>query len=247
MAETTPDTALERVVVVSPHLDDAVFSLGATIASLARRGVVVEVLTVLAGAPDSVAPAGGWDRRAGFATEGVASAARRAEDASACAILGAHPHWLPYGDGDYARHGTDAEIVGAVVGAAGGASTVLLPGYPLRHADHAWLSLLLRHQLIDTPHVGLYVEEPYAWWDRKKGSPSLPAWLGKPVTFSRVRAKLGDRITKGRAIRAYTSQLEVLGLRRMGGANVLRLLSWEVRTGGESVAWDGEPSPLLPH
>ncbi|MDP9436492.1 MAG: PIG-L family deacetylase, partial [Actinomycetota bacterium] len=42
-----------RVAVVSPHLDDAVFSLGASIRGAVRRGTRVEVLTVLAGLPDS--------------------------------------------------------------------------------------------------------------------------------------------------------------------------------------------------
>ncbi len=51
----------KRVVVVSPHSDDAVLSLGAAIAAWARRGAEVEVLTVFALDPGSHAPAGGWD------------------------------------------------------------------------------------------------------------------------------------------------------------------------------------------
>ena len=51
-------------MVVSPHSDDAVLSLGATIASWVGRGAVVELLTVLALDPESEAPAGGWDERA---------------------------------------------------------------------------------------------------------------------------------------------------------------------------------------
>ena len=66
-----------RIVVVSPHLDDGVLSLGAAIASWARAGATVELLTVLACDPDSEAPAGGWDRRGGFATEGDSARALR--------------------------------------------------------------------------------------------------------------------------------------------------------------------------
>ena len=66
------------VVVVSPHLDDAALSLGAAIARARRIGAArVVVLTVFAGNPESDLPAGGWDSRAGFATEGEASRARR--------------------------------------------------------------------------------------------------------------------------------------------------------------------------
>ena len=46
-----------RIVVVSPHLDDGVLSLGASIASWSRAGTTVELLTVLACEPGSKAPA----------------------------------------------------------------------------------------------------------------------------------------------------------------------------------------------
>jgi LmbE family N-acetylglucosaminyl deacetylase len=42
----------ERIVVVSPHLDDGVLSLGASIASWSRSGATVELLTVLGCDPD---------------------------------------------------------------------------------------------------------------------------------------------------------------------------------------------------
>ena len=67
----------ERVVVVSPHLDDAVLSLGGAISRASRAGAHVTVLTVLAGDSDSSEPAGSWDRRAGFETEADATRGRR--------------------------------------------------------------------------------------------------------------------------------------------------------------------------
>src|SRR5512144_2582409 len=70
----------ERIVVVSPHLDDGVLSLGASIARWSRAGAAVELLTVLGCDPASAAQAGGWDRRGGFATEGESALARREED-----------------------------------------------------------------------------------------------------------------------------------------------------------------------
>src|SRR5207244_2118642 len=96
---------LEPVVVISPHLDDAIFSLGAAIAQTVRSGGDVTVLTVFAGDPSSSAPAGNWDARAGFATVGEAAHARRREDERACAHVGAIPVWLPFGDEQYPRGG----------------------------------------------------------------------------------------------------------------------------------------------
>ncbi len=89
-----------RLVILSPHLDDAALSLGATIAYASEVGLAVTVLTVLAGDPDSEEPAGTWDTICGFATAGEAARVRRAEDANACEILGAEPMWLPFAYGD---------------------------------------------------------------------------------------------------------------------------------------------------
>lgn len=50
-------------VVVSPHLDDAILSLGATVAGLARNGLAISVVTVFAGDTSSAKPCGGWDER----------------------------------------------------------------------------------------------------------------------------------------------------------------------------------------
>ena len=112
------DSAVGPIVVLSPHSDDGVLSLGASMARWARSGRRVELLTVFALDPASNAPTGGWDRRAGFLTEGDAARARREEDRVACSILGVTPRWLPFGSVDFDRHGDDAEVwdaVGSVV------------------------------------------------------------------------------------------------------------------------------------
>ncbi|MGH3829147.1 MAG: PIG-L deacetylase family protein [Pseudonocardiaceae bacterium] len=43
--------SVRRVLAVSPHLDDAALSAGATLADLAARGVDVQVCTLFTGAP----------------------------------------------------------------------------------------------------------------------------------------------------------------------------------------------------
>jgi LmbE family N-acetylglucosaminyl deacetylase len=220
-----------KIVVVSPHSDDAVLSLGAAIASWGRRGAVVELLTVLALDPASETSAGGWDGRAGFATEGEAAVRRRDEDRRACAILGASASWLPYGSVDYERHGGDDDVRAAVAAALVGADAVLLPGSPLTHPDHAWLVRALAGTRL--PVVGLYAEQPYT---RKEGAaPAAPAWLEDLLgraDFEPVGAGLRDRVAKWRAIRQYRSQLPLLALEgsvRRGPASLALL--------PELVAW----------
>src|SRR5947208_5655387 len=88
----------ETVVVLSPHLDDAVFSLGAWLHHEARVGATLRILTVLANDPSVDRPAGSWDAECGFSSAAAAALARREEDRRACAIVGARPDWLPYGD-----------------------------------------------------------------------------------------------------------------------------------------------------
>ena len=218
-------------MVISPHSDDAVLSLGAAIACWVRRGAVVELLTVLALDPESAAAAGGWDERAGFATEGEAAVRRRDEDRRACAILGATPSWLPFGSVDYERHGADGDVRGAVGAVLAGADAVFLPGSPLTHPDHAWLV----RALAGTPLrvVGLYAEQPYT---RKEGAvPAAPSWLEEtlgPAVFEPVQAGLRDHHAKWRAIRQYVSQLPLLALEgsvRRGPASLAlhpELVAW---------------------
>ena len=194
----------DRIVVVSPHLDDGVLSLGASMASWTRHGAVVALLTVLGCDPASEAPAGGWDARGGFETEGESARARREEDRRACALIGATPVWLPYGSVDYDRHGTETEVRDAVLRALDGADRIVVPGLPLTHPDHAWLAELLADSLTH-PRVGRYAEQPYT---RRAGVD--PAHMG----FSRTSVRLDDRIAKWRAMRRYASQLPLLAMRR---------------------------------
>ena len=212
----------QRVVVVSPHLDDAVLSLGATIASWSRAGAAVDSLTVFACDPESAAPSGGWDRRGGFATEGESARPRRDEDRRACGAIGARPVWLPYASVDYERHGEEDEVRRAVVAAVDGARLVLLPGFPLSHPDHEWLVRSLAGGVIE-PRVALYAEQPYS---RRAGEePRLPAWVadafGGGAAFEVSAAGTRDRLSKWRGIRQYRSQLPLLGMRRRRGQTPL--------------------------
>jgi LmbE family N-acetylglucosaminyl deacetylase len=231
-----------RLVVVSPHLDDAVLSVGATIAHAVESGSQVEILTVFACAPDSQAPADEWDRKSGFATEGQAAQQRRREDASACAILGVTPHWFEFGAQPYDKRASMEEVVAAVTAVTAGADTVLMPGFPLAHADHAALTNSLLAHGLNCRNVGLYAEQPYAF-DRgaTPAGPmeAMPAAGVGARTWQRASATRQHRDLKLRAVKQYVSQLPQLGLRQRGlGYLRLRRMLWhEARLGGETIAW----------
>jgi LmbE family N-acetylglucosaminyl deacetylase len=213
-----------RLVIVSPHADDGVLSVGAAMAAWARSGYRVELLTVLGCDPESQAPAGGWDHRAGFVTEGDAARGRRDEDRHASEILGVSPTWLPFGSLDYERHGDDDEVWDAMVSVRD-ADFVLVPGSPLTHPDHAWLFALVAERM-PMERLGLYAEQPYT--QRDGGAP-----------FSPVDAEPRDRLAKWRAIRSYRSQLRLLG---MAGVVAPARLALVV----ERVKWPDGRGPVSP-
>jgi LmbE family N-acetylglucosaminyl deacetylase len=235
-----------RVVVVSPHFDDAVMSLGATIAQLAHAGVEIEVLTVFGGDTASKAPADAWDRKSGFSSEGSAANGRRGEDRKACALLGARPRWLKFGAEAYERHGSEDEIWTAVAAATENADLVLLPGRPLAHRDHAELSRLLLRRGLSCRRIALYVEQPYSFYRRETVLESIPvpalsSVLSDPLNWERLGVNRPYRRMKLQAVRAYRSQLRQLGLGWLGRQ---RMLWYEASQGGEAIAWVPAPNQI---
>jgi LmbE family N-acetylglucosaminyl deacetylase len=230
-------------VVLSPHIDDAVFSLGAGIHAAVRNGTTVTVLTVLGDDPESSVPAGPWDRRSGFRTEGEAAAARREEDRRACALVGATPEWLPFGDEQYGRRAANDAIWSAVEPYLDGADAVLVPGFPLKHPDHEWLTGMALRRMNAGARVGLYLEQPYVvirpWWGVWRrtippgSAPVLAHLLDGDPNWVSLPAGTEDRAAKLEACRAYPSQLRNLSrfpfLRRMA--------RYESARGGELIAW----------
>lgn len=152
------------IAVVSPHLDDAVLSLGAGIARASSRGADVRAVTVFANDPESSQPATDWDRACGFATAGEAARVRREEDRLACECVGATPMWLRFSDSDHGGEARRDDVIEGLAQALAGADVVLVPGYPLAHPDHALVTELLLAEPPRGAILGLYVEQPYATW-----------------------------------------------------------------------------------
>lgn len=93
-----PERCLERVMVCSPHFDDA--ALGAAYLLLAHpRSTVV---TVYGGRPARYPETPSeWDALGGFRPGDDVVALRRDEDRAAMEVLGAVPHWLDFVDHQY--------------------------------------------------------------------------------------------------------------------------------------------------
>jgi LmbE family N-acetylglucosaminyl deacetylase len=211
-----------RVVAVSVHLDDAVFSVGAALAQAARRGADVTILTVLGNDPGDDRTARKWDAQAGFTTVAEAALGRREEDRLACAIVGAKPVWLAFGDKTHGLGAPPEQVAEATLAELRGADVVLVPGFPLLHEDHRLVVELLGER-VDAPRVGRFVEQPYAaLWT---AGPDEGEWLP-------LAASLRDRRAKLRASRAYGSQLPLLG-----DHVVRRTARYELLRGGEAVSW----------
>jgi LmbE family N-acetylglucosaminyl deacetylase len=219
-----------NIAVLSPHLDDGVLSLGASIAQATQSGHRVTVVTVFAGDPESTASPGRWDRRAGFVNAGEATRVRRAEDARACKLLGAETVWLDFADGDYEEERNDNAIWAAIDSAVQQADAVLLPGRPLIHPDHAWLTTLVLARHAAGPSLGAYAELPYDAWKSIRPLQSEQPFTRLPWIIP--EATLGTRLLKWRATRAYESQLRWLGRGREYHRALLR-----TRIGNERVAW----------
>jgi len=98
---------------LSPHLDDAAFSCGGTLASLASDGwkvVVATLFTASVPAPTGFALACQTDK--GLAADADYMAVRRAEDAEACRRLEARPVWLPFREAPHRGYGSAAALFG---------------------------------------------------------------------------------------------------------------------------------------
>ncbi len=204
-------------LVVSPHLDDAVFGCGAWLA--AHPGAVV--VTVLAGVPPDATVKTDWDARCGFANAAEALAARCDEDRRALAMLDARPHWLAFCDSQYGAT-TNVDAVTAALADTLDELTPTTTLYPLGlfHSDHRLVHDACVAALRRRPNAG----RAWAYEDAlyRAGPGLLQARLAElgragvratPVGVPDGHAAAGpdDVRRKALAVRAYGSQLRAFG------------------------------------
>lgn len=102
---------MSHLVAISPHLDDAAFSVGGTLAAHVRDGGQATVVTCFTGnvaSPQGFALACQLDK--GLPAEVDYMALRRAEDEAACAVIGATAVHLPFLEAPHRGYGSAPEL-----------------------------------------------------------------------------------------------------------------------------------------
>jgi LmbE family N-acetylglucosaminyl deacetylase len=163
------------VVVLSPHLDDAVLSAWSVITGV--RDVVV--VNVFAGVPDPE-PVPRWDRLAGASDSRAHMRARLDEDRVALELAGRSATYLPFLDRQYRTGDPESGELARVIGDTTPAASMLYaPAGVGGHADH----VLVRDAAVDLSRrmrlpLRLYAELPYAarfgWPSWVSGAPADP-------------------------------------------------------------------------
>jgi LmbE family N-acetylglucosaminyl deacetylase len=200
-----------RVLAVSPHLDDAVFSVGATLAALADAGHEVTVLTCFTGsvhAPTGFALACQTDK--GLPPDVDYMALRRDEDRAATGVLGAAPLHLPLLEAPHRGYDSPPALFAGVRADDLVWQDVVAALRP--HEADLWLApqgLGAHVDHLQVVHAVAVLRRPTLWWRdapyalRSPGaapSPALPAGL-------REVALPEDRDRRATACARYVTQL----------------------------------------
>lgn len=219
------------VLAVSPHLDDAAFSAGGTLATLARRGsvVVASVFTASVADPRGFALACQLDKGLGPGVDYMAL--RRAEDRAACAALGAEPLHLPFREAPHRGYDSTAALFAAIrpddrvdeelapalqaLVDALAPDLILAPQAIGAHVDHVQVVRALDRLALPAP-VLWWRDYPYTV---RSDTPKQP-WAARFGGLAEIAAPLDAAAAdaKRRACEAYVSQLGF----QFGGVGALR-------------------------
>lgn len=217
-ADTPDANELARIVVVSPHFDDAVQGAGLLLA----RHPGSTVLTLFAGPPPSYPePPSEWDALGGFVSGDDVVALRRKEDVAALNVLGAATRWLELVDHQYladADRVTPPELAALLRSALTDlAPTAVFVPFGLGNPDHDVTHKAARLLLDDMPDVAWYCYEDAGY----KHIPGLLAWrisglfrVGWWPTPAVVPLDT-DLDRKREALLAYASQIPPLRLEHL--------------------------------
>jgi len=220
----------DSVVVISPHFDDAVLSCGDWLAACPGS----TVLTVYSGVPPSSTPLTDWDRRCGFQSAAQAMLARHEENRAAMEVLGARSLELGLLDDQYTRQPAGP---GRLTGMLATALTTLQPAVVLMplglfHRDHLRVSeaALTIWRLFERPLGGRWLAYEEALYRRKPGlvQSRLAALRTQHIVATPIPGPVYRGERKTRAVAAYASQLEPLGLVPGQGDDAAPEIYWEL-------------------
>jgi LmbE family N-acetylglucosaminyl deacetylase len=202
--------AFSRIVVVSPHFDDAAMGAGHLLGSYHDTTVI----TVLGGRPPAYpAEPTEWDALGGFVAGDDVVAVRREEDVAAMAVLESAYSWLDFPDHQYlapADRPTPADVAPALAAAIDEIepTSVFFP-MGLANPDHVMV-----HDACLLVRAGQPEREWFCYEDHGyKHLPGLLAWRVAKMLRSRpwptpaIVPHVPDEDRKRRAIWCYTSQI----------------------------------------
>jgi LmbE family N-acetylglucosaminyl deacetylase len=202
---------MPRALAVSPHLDDAAFSCGGTLAALVQAGWDVAVCTLFTRTvanPSSFAMACQLDK--GIGPDLDYMAIRRAEDTQACKKLGVSPIWLDFPEAPHRNYDRPAALFGDLHSSDNvhlkvaaelklilqfRPDVVLAPQAIGGHVDHVQAVRALRISLPEDLPILWWTDFPYSM--RPHSHPSHPfkrdmeqlvSWLFKGDTGARLSA-----------------------------------------------------------
>lgn len=199
---------MTRVLVVAPHLDDAVLSLGDHLAEWEE----LAVLTVLAGAPAEPLSTD-YDARSGFTDSNQAIHTRRKENDAALAYLGVDSIF----NGDlvesaYADQAADPSVVEELIGdvIALVRPVEIVGPLGLHHSDHLLVAEAFRRVVYRSTLPACVVEEsPYRVLFPREVEPALDRWRWTTCTPTRLDEPIegSGSNAKRQAVAAFESQL----------------------------------------
>lgn len=207
-----------ELAILSPHIDDAVLSLGATMHKAANLGISVRSVTVFAGDVQDEGPPSPWDSQRGRRTAQQAIRDRRREDRDACRSLMAAHAWGNFHDTSYAVSRDAEKIWEFITAETAKADLTLVPGWPLTNADHAFVTTLFMRRANDRPFA-VYGELPYGIYTsslirqaRHGRTASLVRYYGggRPCWFRSALTR-EDLVAKGNALMRYGAEMDALG------------------------------------
>ena len=216
-----PSMSARPVVILSPHLDDAVLSCWHVLCGPGE----VTVINVFAGSPPPGLGASWWDRLTGATDSVTRMAERRAEDRAAFAVAGRTATSLTFLDGQYEPVGQTVDVItSALRELIDPEAIVYAPAALGDHADHEQVRKAALQLAASGQRVRLYADHPHAvragwpeWvdgakptggddvtahWDRRLGD----AGLTRPkAAVHHLDAAEQER--KLRAVSAYRTQI----------------------------------------
>jgi LmbE family N-acetylglucosaminyl deacetylase len=201
-----------KLLVVSPHMDDAVLSAGEALAE--HRGSTV--LTLFAGKPAEPVITS-FDANCGFRDSSEAVVARWGEDDAALRVLEASPMRAPFLDDQYPRPGVEGptlahrdlvfSLAGTIARAAVAVGPNLIVGpLGLMHPDHELATTAFLNACEGIPHQAwVYEDLPSRITNPESVEPALDRIRARGWTLDRLH--LGSGLASKRlAMAAYRSQ-----------------------------------------